>query len=60
MIAVGSPRRDGMEEWQTICEQAAHEQDPEKLMTLTRRIIELLDQRMRDARESDETLDLKT
>ena len=49
-----------MEEWKTICEQVANEQDPEKLMTLARRIIELLDQRMRDARESDETLDLKT
>jgi len=52
--------RDGMEEWKMICEQAVNEQDPEKLMTLTRRIIELLDQRIRAARERDETLDRKT
>ncbi len=51
--------RDGTEEWKRICAQAAHEQDPEKLMTLTRRIIELLEQRIRDARERTETQDLK-
>lgn len=51
---------DGTEEWKRICEQAAKEQDPEKLMMLTRRIIELLDQRIRDAGESGETLDLRT
>jgi hypothetical protein len=51
---------DGTEEWTRICEQAAKEQDPEKLMILTQRIIELLDQRIRDARENGETLDLKT
>jgi hypothetical protein len=32
-----------MEEWQKLCEQAARERDPEKLMALTRRITELLD-----------------
>jgi hypothetical protein len=32
-----------MEEWQKLCEQAATERDPEKLMKLTQRIAELLD-----------------
>jgi hypothetical protein len=32
-----------MEEWQKLCEQAAREQDPEKLLRLTQRITELLD-----------------
>jgi hypothetical protein len=38
------------EEWKRLCEQAAKEQDPEKLITLTRRITELLDQRLHTAR----------
>jgi hypothetical protein len=32
-----------MEEWQKLCEQAAREHDPEKLMELTQKITELLD-----------------
>jgi hypothetical protein len=42
-------------EWKKICEQAAHEQDPEKLIALTRRIIELLDQGVADAQHHKET-----
>jgi hypothetical protein len=42
--------RDGTEEWKIICEQAAQEQDPEKLMKLTQRITELLDERIEKAR----------
>jgi hypothetical protein len=32
-----------MEEWQKLCEQAAREHDPEKLLRLTQRITELLE-----------------
>jgi hypothetical protein len=32
-------------EWLKLCEQAAVEQDPEKLMALTREICRLLDER---------------
>jgi hypothetical protein len=38
-------------EWKKICEQAAQEQDPERLLELTKRIIELLDQGLKDARQ---------
>lgn len=31
------------EAWATLCEQASTEQDPERLMNLVRRILELLD-----------------
>ena len=41
---------DRTEEWKRICEQAAREQDPERLLMLSRRIAELLDQRVLDAR----------
>ena len=33
------------EEWMKLCEQAAVEQDPEKLMILTREICRLLDEK---------------
>jgi hypothetical protein len=36
------PYKYGMEEWRKLCEQAARERDPEKLMALTQRITELL------------------
>jgi hypothetical protein len=42
-------------EWKKVCEQASQEQDPEKLMELTNRIIQLLDQRLVDARRRKET-----
>jgi len=51
------PMQDAKEEWKRLCEQAANEQDPEKLMLLTQRIIELLDQRVRVARERGEPQD---
>jgi hypothetical protein len=51
------PMQDAKEEWKRLCEQAANEQDPEKLMLLTQRIIELLDQRVRVARERGEPPD---
>jgi hypothetical protein len=41
-------------EWKKICEQAAHEQDPEKLMELARKIIELLDEGTADAQRRRE------
>lgn len=37
--------QDSKEEWMKLCEQAAVEQDPEKLVTLTREICRLLDER---------------
>jgi len=46
------------EEWKRICEQAAHEQDPEKLMLLAQKIIALLDEGIRDARVKSKTDDL--
>ncbi len=52
--------QDTKEEWKRLCEQAANEQDPEKLMILTQRIIELLDQRIREARERGEPQDPET
>jgi len=33
------------EDWIALCEQAAVEQDPERLMKLVQRIVELLDSR---------------
>lgn len=33
------------EDWMKLCEQAAVEQDPEKLVALTREICRLLDER---------------
>ena len=42
-------------EWKKICERAAQEQDPEKLLELTKRIIELLDQGLTEARRRRET-----
>ena len=35
----------GKEEWLKLCEQAAVEQDPEKLLVLTREICRLLEER---------------
>jgi hypothetical protein len=42
------------ERWMELCEQAATEQDPEKLLSLTREINQLLEekeQRIREERE---------
>ena len=36
---------DGKEEWMELCEQAAIEQDPDKLVALTQEICRLLDER---------------
>jgi hypothetical protein len=36
---------DKQEDWMKLCEQAAVEQDPEKLLMLTREICRLLDER---------------
>jgi hypothetical protein len=36
---------DNKDEWLKLCEQAAVEQDPDKLMALTREICRLLDER---------------
>lgn len=36
---------DHKEEWTRLCQQAAVEQDPEQLMKLVARIVELLDKR---------------
>ena len=33
--------------WQTLCEQAAKEQDPERLMSLVREISRLLDEKLK-------------
>jgi hypothetical protein len=51
MTDSGVLMRDDSEDWKTICEQAAVEQDPEKLIKLTRRITELLDGRNVEARD---------
>jgi hypothetical protein len=39
--------RDPNEEWAQLCQQAAVEKDPERLMRLVSRIVELLDTRRR-------------
>jgi hypothetical protein len=44
--------REHTERWKQLCEQAATEQDPKKLMELTKEIIQLLeekDKRLRPA-----------
>lgn len=38
-------REEGKEEWLRLCEQAAVEQDPERLMFLTQEICRLLEER---------------
>lgn len=38
---------EAKEPWQILCEQAAEEQDPDRLMTLIRQISELLDKRLK-------------
>jgi hypothetical protein len=45
------------EHWQALCSQAAHEQDPDRLMELIRRINELLgekEQRLKRERAAGE------
>jgi hypothetical protein len=39
------------EEWMKLCEQAAGEQDPEKLMDLTREICRLLDEKEKELKQ---------
>ena len=38
------------EDWMSLCEQAAVEQDPERLMKLVQQIVELLDSRRESIR----------
>ena len=40
------------EDWMALCEQAAVEQDPERLMKLVQRIVELLDSRRESIRHN--------
>lgn len=35
--------RDTQENWESLCKQASTEQDPQRLMILVRRILQLLD-----------------
>lgn len=47
-VMTNSPAMNGegrKEEWLKLCEQAAVEQDPEKLVALTREICRLLEER---------------
>jgi hypothetical protein len=41
----GERMQDQNEEWEQLCQQAAVEKDPERLMRLVGRIVELLDAR---------------
>jgi hypothetical protein len=41
------------EEWFKLCEQAAGEKDPEKLIALTREICRLLDERQKRLNKAD-------
>jgi hypothetical protein len=47
--------RENDERWKDLCQQAANEQDPQKLLELTRQINELLLSR-RDRRNIEGTL----
>ena len=38
--------------WQALCQQAATEQDPERLMTLVKEISRLLDEQLKQQRPS--------
>jgi hypothetical protein len=38
-------RGEVLEEWQKLCDQAANEQDPKRLLELVKRINELLEQK---------------
>jgi hypothetical protein len=40
------------ERWKVLCEQAAHELDPEKLLTLVQEINHLLEQRDQENKNS--------
>lgn len=44
------------ERWRKLCEQAAIEQDPEKLLELTREINRLLDEKEARLKREKETL----
>jgi hypothetical protein len=37
---------DKKEDWRKLCEEAAKEQDPDKLLVLARQIIAMLDERL--------------
>jgi hypothetical protein len=53
-----TPQGDQKEKWMALCEQAANEQDPEKLMVLVAEIDRLLaekQQRLRKQEPSPET-----
>lgn len=39
------------EPWQILCEQAAEEQDPDRLMALIKQISHLLDERLKQREE---------
>ncbi|HLV88930.1 MAG TPA: hypothetical protein VKV39_18230 [Candidatus Sulfotelmatobacter sp.] len=45
MVSPAMIDEEGKEEWMQLCEQAAVEQDPEKLVALTREICRLLDEK---------------
>ena len=45
--------REKKEKWFELCEQAAVEQDPEKLMALVRQINALLDQKEQRLKDQD-------
>ena len=42
--------QENVEPWMEVCELAAKEQDPEKLMELTNEIVRLLDERQKRSR----------
>lgn len=44
------------EQWHALCEQAAVEQDPEKLMELVRQINHLLDEKEQRLKQQAETV----
>jgi len=43
--------RENREKWVELCEQAAKEQDPAKLLTLTQEIARLLDEKEQRVKE---------
>jgi hypothetical protein len=52
----GTNVQDHNEEWAQLCQQAAVEQDPERLMRLVGRIVELLDARRALANRNGNTV----
>jgi hypothetical protein len=56
-LSTCTPQGDQKEKWQALCEQAANEQDPEKLMALVAQIDHLLAEKQQRLGKQESGLD---